>query len=232
MKIIMIPYAGNVGFAFKQWKKFETGRLKIAMTDFDGRGSRFRYKASEHWNDVVTSTYIQVLEQIQDDNDYVLFGHSMGSSIAYEVYYRLLEGDKRLPCHMIFSGTECFNKKFEKVSQLDEKSFRDYFIDLGGIDQEVLENEELSGYVFGMMRKDAILLEQYEYIPHKTNIMCPVTILNGAKDKKSTKEEWDELMGKKTAYYTFPGDHFFLFSSKNEVFEQVNKTVLERMYNV
>jgi len=52
-----------------------------------------------------------ILTNIQDKiiaDDYAIYGHSMGSLLAYELYYKIIDKNIRKPKHMFFSGNEPF----------------------------------------------------------------------------------------------------------------------------
>ncbi len=217
-KLILFPYAGSLGLGYSQWmkklnKKFDVRR--IVYTDLkEGQ----RCYECRSWNELIDLLYKKISQMVTDD-DYILFGHSMGSRAVYEMYRRLWENGMPLPKRIIFSGCQSLDHTTKDPREQSEQEFRDEYVALGGISDEVLACEELSELAFTDLKKDVILLSQYRYV--KVPIMCSVTVLNGDHDKKSSREEWSDLLGVDVEWELYSGKHFFIYSKEEEVIDKL-----------
>lgn len=106
IKIIMFPYAGSMGYAYqKMISYFDKSKFTVHMIDLNGRGEHVDYDSYDTWDELISDVYAQVDEIInQNDDGYVLFGHSMGAKIVYDVYIKIKQKQNKSPMYVIFSG--------------------------------------------------------------------------------------------------------------------------------
>ena len=101
MKLLCIPYAGGSAFAYNFFNDYLTD-LEVVPIELKGRGKRFKEVNYNTFTEAVDDIYDYVKEIIKDTK-YMIFGHSMGSWLAYELYYKILEEGNTLPILMFFS---------------------------------------------------------------------------------------------------------------------------------
>ena len=202
IKLIMFPYAGSIGYAYQKiFPYFDKGQYDIHMIDLNGRGERIEYKPYSTWNQLVDDIFVQVIEIIKrDENEYVLFGHSMGAKIAYDVYLKLSMNKIKAPLYIIFSGCKIHSEKSEynKLLEMPKQDFEQEYIRLGGIPKEVLHDDDFREYVFDVIKQDLQLLVQY--LPKLVRITENVIVLNGANDDKSSISDWKYLCNKRNRF--------------------------------
>lgn len=101
MKLFCLPYAGGSESAFYSWKGHMQPDIEICPIQLKGRGRRFNEPCYESLEEAVQDIFEQVQAERKGD-DYALFGHSMGSLLAYELYYQMSGAGAEKPVH-IFS---------------------------------------------------------------------------------------------------------------------------------
>lgn len=222
IRIIMFPYAGSIGYAYqKMISYFDKSKFEIYMIDLNGRGERVDYDSYDTWDQLINDVYTQVDEIINQDNDgYVLFGHSMGAKIVYDVYIKIKQKQNKSPMYVIFSGCKVHdaNNEYYKLLQKPQKNFEEEYINLGGIPKEVLEDTDFKDYVFEVIKEDLRLLSQYK--PKSKIITENVIILNGTNDDRSSISDWKHLCSK-ISYRIYPGNHFFIFQYPDKVVNDI-----------
>lgn len=109
VKIIMFPYAGSIGYAYQKIiPYFDKSKYTIYMIDLNGRGERVEYESYSTWKQLIEDVGVQVNEIINSDsNEYILFGHSMGAKIAYDIYLWIRKKGINPPLYIIFSLWLC-----------------------------------------------------------------------------------------------------------------------------
>lgn len=217
-KIILFPYAGSLGLAYNQWVKQLKKRFDVYRINYTELKKGYRNYECKNWNELVELMYQKVSELIVD-GDYILFGHSMGSRAAYDMYKRIYQNNLPLPKKIIFSGCKSLNHMTESPENVPEQQFRQEYIDLGGISDEVLACEELAELAFHELKKDIMLLKDFSFEP--VPVMCPVTVWNGEKDKISSEAEWEELLGKEVEWILYSGKHFFIYDHQDELIDNL-----------
>lgn len=212
IKIIMFPYAGSIGYAYqKMICYFDKSKYMIYMIDLNGRGERVDYDSYITWDQLIEDVFKRVEEIINiDNNDYILFGHSMGAKIAYDVYLKIKENVIKPPLCIVFSGCKTHDVmgEYDELLKLSQKNFEREYINLGGIPEEVLRDKDFKNYIFQVIREDLQLLIQYK--PKSQKITDRVIVLNGSNDESSSISDWRHLC-KKITYKMYSGNHFFIF---------------------
>lgn len=218
VKIIMFPYAGSIGYAYQKIiPYFDKSKYTIYMIDLNGRGERVEYESYSTWKQLIEDVGVQVNEIINsDNNEYILFGHSMGAKIAYDIYLWIRKKGINPPLYIIFSGCKTHDEKneYDKLFQLPPQNFEQEYISLGGIPEEVLQDNDFKKYVFEVIKEDLRLLIQYK--PKSRKIPDRVIILNGTMDDVSSISDWERLCSRIT-YKMYPGNHFFIFQNPDKI---------------
>jgi len=143
----------------------------------------------------------------------VLFGHSMGAIIGYEVALRMTDAGLPAPVHLFASGRRA-------PSRYRDDDFRGVSDDrlvaelrkLGGSDAAMLADPELLAMVLPAIRSDYRAVETYRHEPGR-RLDCPVTVFTGDRDPRVSVEEaraWEEHTTGPADLRVLPGGHFFL----------------------
>ena len=222
VKIIMFPYAGWGGYAYQKIiSYFDKSKYMIYMIDLNGRGERVDYDSYTTWDQLIDGVCQQVIEIISvDSDDYILFGHSMGAKIAYDVYLKLKEKEYKSPLYIVFSGCKTHDQvnEYNKLLKIPQKNFEQEYISLGGIPKEILQDDDFKDYIFEVIKEDLRLLIQYK--PKSKKIVDRIIVLNGINDENSSVSDWKHLCSRIT-YKIYPGNHFFIFQYPQEVVSDI-----------
>ena len=145
IKVFCMPHAGASASVYYKWEELlNEWKFELIPIEYQGHGIRADEDFYEDFDSMMEDVYEQVVEKLGESSRYVIFGHSMGSRAAYEMYKRLWENGKPLPRRIIFSGCLELSKLTEDPDLLNEHEFREEYIKLGGISDEVLACEELA----------------------------------------------------------------------------------------
>ncbi|MGW8701882.1 thioesterase [Streptomyces lavenduligriseus] len=166
------------------------------------------------------------------DRPLVLFGHSMGATLAYEVAHRLrARRPESEPRWLLVSGRRAPSRFREGTvhlrtdAQLVEELRR-----VGGTDPAFLDDPELLDTILPVIRNDYRAIESYRWTPAPP-LTCPVTVLVGAQDPQTTLDEaaaWREHTSGPFALRDFPGGHFYLDVHRQGVADALSQA-LERV---
>lgn len=220
-KLILLPYAGSLGIAYTKWSKVLSERFELYRVDYNRLYPGKNYYEPSSWNELV-ELLMKKVQSITTDGNYIIYGHSMGVRMAAVIYYEMKKKGLPLPEKLILSGCRLLSEKTKNPDEEGKEKFRKEYIEMGGISEEVLANDELAELTFEALEKDIRLLSKYNYENYKTKIECPVSILNGSKDTISTKEDWEELLGIPVEYHVYEGKHFFIYEHEKEILEYLS----------
>jgi medium-chain acyl-[acyl-carrier-protein] hydrolase len=90
---------------------------------------------------------------------------------------------------------------------------------LNGTPESVLQYADLMELLLPLLRADLTLIETYAYQP-QAPLDCPISAMGGLQDPEANRQEleaWREQTRGAFTLRMFPGDHFFLASSKAAV---------------
>ena len=226
LRIFCFPFAGGSTTTYMPWLKHFNSDTELVFIQPPGRGSRMIEPAHDNMNDLIDElmkhgSYIT-------STPYVLFGHSLGSRVAYELSCQLKSAKLPLPAYFIASGSRAPHLPNEKrqISNLPQDEFMQELEQLNGTPKEILLNQELMSFLTPLLRADFKIAENYQ--ANKDPMPFPILVLHGENDSGIRLEQaaaWDELSEEKSQLIQLPGDHFFINQYLPEVLEQVSIVV-------
>ena len=230
MILFCLPYAGGSQAIYYKWRKYLKPSIKLVPIELKGRGKRFGEEFYESLEEAVEDIFDNIKDQILQD-EYAIYGHSMGSVLAYELYYKIRDEKLNMPKHMFFSGYQApsIPRKKRQIYTLPDEEFIKEVINLGGTSKEVSQNEELLQLFTPILRSDFKILENYIYKERRNKIQCDLSILNGKEDDISLEEllAWKKHGDKGFKIYNFEGDHFFINSNVENITKVINATLVK-----
>lgn len=233
MKLFCLPYAGGSEIIYYKWEKYIHPSIQVVPIELKGRGKRFNEFFYESLEEAVDDIFENIKEKIVND-DYAIYGHSMGSLLAYELYYKISKLNFRKPKHIFFSGYEAPSmiKETENMYTLPDYDFMKKVMELGGTPEELISNQEVLEIFLPIIRNDFKLVETYNYKRRKEKIQCDVSILNGKQDSINLEEvlAWKNHICKGFKVYTLKGNHFFINSNVENITSIINATLNYKDY--
>ncbi|MDK2968067.1 thioesterase domain-containing protein [Lacrimispora sp.] len=227
IKLFCLPYAGSSAMIYYQWSKFLSQDIDLQPVELAGRGSRMDAPLYESINGAAQEVCCSIKDQIKD-TPYAIFGHSMGSWIAFELYHEIIKSGLPMPEHLFFSGNRAphLNVRRNKIiHNLPENEFKNAVLKLGGTPKSVFEDKALADIFVPLIRADYKITETYQYIPGRNKIECGVSALCGREDSitQEDMEAWREHVLNKMDVVYFDGGHFFLNQNIGNVTSYINQ---------
>ncbi|MEK2472161.1 MULTISPECIES: thioesterase II family protein [Streptomyces] len=161
----------------------------------------------------------------QRTGPFLLFGHSLGGLIAFEVARRL--GNR--PAHLIASGCVAPSlhptARMVEVAGLSGQSLTEALAVYGGLRPEILADPELQDFILPDIRADFEMVARYRYRPAAA-LPFGVSLVNGEDDPLVHRDDlvdWSrECTGKpETRWAT--GGHFFFEDHPEAVTEAIRR---------
>lgn len=170
-----------------------------------------------------------MLDRLEPNSPYMIFGHSMGALMAYELSYRMIEEGRNIPVHLFISGKSAPSVKKQKSAlyKLDDDSFKRELFELGGTPKEILEDDDLFELFAPAIRSDFKIVQTYNQ-SRKPILNIPVTVFCGTKDKQVNINEaklWAEFTTKTYDQHFFNGGHFFIHKYKEKILSIVTSKI-------
>lgn len=225
MKLFCLPYAGGSEVIYHKWKKYLHPSIQLVPIELKGRGKRFSEIFYNDIEEAVDDIFEIIKDKIVDDN-YAIYGHSMGSLLAYELYYKISELNLKKPKHMFFSGYKAPSiiRKRENIYTLSDHDFASKIMELGGTPEALMNNPVLLQIFLPILRNDFKILETYNYEDKKNMIECNISILNGKQDSINSEEilAWKNHACRDFEVYSFEGNHFYINNNVGNIISIIN----------
>jgi surfactin synthase thioesterase subunit len=224
VRLFLFPYAGGSTATYSHWVNLFNDDLNIelVLVQLPGQGSRMNEPSHQSMASLMSelvahASYIA-------SRPYILFGHSLGGKIAYELACQLGELGLPSPKYVIASGSGAphLKNESEPIHNLPRNAFISELEKLNGTPQEILSNSELLDFLIPLLRADFKVA--YEYQAQVCSLSCPIMVLGGEDDLDVSLHQlqaWEELSDAKTKLQLIPGDHFFINNNEGLVVEKI-----------
>ena len=225
-KIILycFPYSGASASFYLRWTAELNERIRILPIEYPGRGSRFSEKLCNDMEEMLEAIMPVIMKN--GTENCAFFGHSLGGLVAYETALRIRKMNLDLPKHIFLSGCTPPHIKYgEKILHLlPKEEFLIELIELGGMSEDILNNQELLELYLPVIRADYRIYELYKCKPVQEPLSVNCTVLTGY-DDASVKNiiEWKMYTSKNFQIRYFEGGHFSIHTQ----FTNLIKTIEE-----
>lgn len=226
VRLFCLPYVGGAASVYQPWRGALGDDVEICAVELPGRGARMREAAFSRVEPLVDALATAVLAEL--DVPYALFGHSMGSLVAFELARELRRRGAGEPCVLFVSGGPAPRLTRDRTP-LHDASTADVIArlqELGGLPDEIRDEPQLLNAFLPTIRADFAVYETYEYRADQP-LHCPVVAFTGSEDVEiphTRLAPWAEETTGRFEYHVLPGGHFFPHTAQAQL--------LNRMYSV
>jgi medium-chain acyl-[acyl-carrier-protein] hydrolase len=217
--MVVFPYAGGGAAAFHSWLPYLPSWVALHLVLLPGREDRFWETPLSRGVEIVEEVTRAIASTV--DVPFLLFGHSMGSMLAFEVARQLRRIYSHNASALLVSG-RCAPQlisRTPRLADLPDSDLLRHVIQLyGGIPPEVLNEPELVEMMARVLKADLRVIETYQYAAEEA-LHCPIAAYGGQTDPWVTQVELNAWREQTVSMFTaeqYEGGHFYFRSAESE----------------
>ncbi|MBT2510602.1 thioesterase [Streptomyces sp. ISL-98] len=226
LRLVCFPHAGGNAQMYHGWAARLPRDVEVLAVRYPGRQDRLAEPCIEDMATLADEVTAALLPYL--DRPVALFGHSMGSSAAYETTLRLESRHGVVPRRLMVSARSAPHRANPTgLHERDDEALVAGVRRLGDLGSEVFDIPELRELLLPALRADYRLIENYRPASPPARVRAPITAYLGESDPGCERENvlaWAELAGAKGfELRTYPGDHFYLAQQEAELVADIIK---------
>jgi surfactin synthase thioesterase subunit len=211
--LVCLGYSGGGTAPFRSWATQLPDDMELVLVCYPGRESRFSEPYATEWDPLCDEVVDAVVTEVAT-RPYVLFGHSMGAVMAFEVAARA-EGRGHGPTALTVSASEAppdwpVPGHEPNLGQTDDELVH-WMSTVGQLPQALLDEPELVQMAVSLLRADLTVSASYRYRPG-TTVRAPLQIVYGVDDgddSAGSAKRWLGLGEGSVRVDELPGGHFY-----------------------
>jgi medium-chain acyl-[acyl-carrier-protein] hydrolase len=224
LRLFCLPYAGGGASIFRTWPAGLPAHVEVIAIQLPGRESRIKEQPYTRLDQLI-QTFAHVLLPLLD-TPFMVFGHSMGALIGFELARYLRDEYGYVPACLFVSGQAApqLPPSASPTHALQEPAFLERIRRLNGTPDEVFQQAELLQLVLPVLRADLTVCETYIYRP-AAPLNCPISAFGGLEDatvSHGALSAWCEQTSRSFTLRMLPGNHFFLRGASNLLLQAIS----------
>jgi surfactin synthase thioesterase subunit len=222
MKLLCVPHAGRGASLFYPWASRLPEWVELSAIQLPGREARMSEPPLTRLGDILEGLLAEIPQKL--DRPYVLFGHSMGALICFELARALRRHGAPLPAGLIVSWRRApsLPSPDGNIHTLSDQDFVDELSRrYNGIPQVVRDYPEMMRILVPIMRSDLTVLETYSFVAEPP-LGLPVFLYGGQEDVQMTPasiEAWRAISAGDLTLRLFAGGHFYLQDDRERLLD-------------
>ncbi|WP_410638373.1 thioesterase II family protein [Amycolatopsis sp. lyj-346] len=212
--LVCLGFAGGGTGAYRAWADVLDDETDLALICYPGREGRFTEPAAGTWHELVRDTADAVRRTAS--TPFVLFGHSMGGWVAFDVTLLLQRHGAAVPEALVVSScnspvrglTE--RDRFPRAGDDDESLVR-WMRTSGSLPDHVLDDADMLAMALRLMRADLRVRDTYRP-DRQAAVQVPLQVCHGVDDdviEQSVAEQWQAAATGPFEITRLPGGHFY-----------------------
>ena len=208
LRLIVLPYAGGGTADFRRWQvPDDVEVLPARLPAREGRLSERPYR-------LLSALVDDLVTELPTDRPYVLYGHSLGAWVAYELAHALRAAGRPLPLRIGVGARQAPHRPSNLVplGRLPRAEFIAGMIERYDAIPEVLRSRpELLDTFLPALRADVTMYEDYVHTPRPL-LDVPLHAFTADDDPSVDREDtlaWGEHTTGDFRFHPVTGGHFF-----------------------
>ncbi|WP_163010590.1 thioesterase II family protein [Streptomyces dangxiongensis] len=224
--LVCLPHAGSGAFQFRQWQELAGPGIAVVAVQLPGRENRWREEPATRTEEVVRELVPVLAARL--DLPYLVFGHSMGALLGYELARALGTGYGSWPVGLVASACRAPDAQGAPTgaAAMSDGELVAELAEHGAVPDYVAASEKLVPIVARPLRADLTLCDHYRPPAADAVLPCPVHAWRGRDDLGVTDEhagQWRAWSAAPAGVRRFDGGHLYHLDRPDEVVDALRR---------
>lgn len=219
-QLFLLHFAGGNVYSF-QFMASLLHDFDVVPLELPGRGRRIQEELLKDFSLAAADLYKQIMQKLSSPV-FLIYGHSMGASLALRVT-TMLEQSGKYPAYVIVSGNAGPGAENIKNRHLmGKEDFIRELETLGGVPPEFMENEELFEFFEPILRADFQIAERTGMTSAEAPIRAPLLAMMGSEEPKVDQiSNWERFTLSRFSSEILEGGHFFIHDHPEKIADMI-----------
>src|SRR5882672_4710824 len=143
LSLVCLPHAGGSASAYRSWRQCLPDRVSLLAVQYPGHQGPWADPLCVTFEELVASLTPELARSVS--SEFVLFGHSFGALVAFELAHALRRTNGLGLRHLFVSGCRPPDvaARWPAVHDWPDKRLLDYLVGLGGVPAQLLSERAL-----------------------------------------------------------------------------------------
>lgn len=224
-QLLCLPFAGAGASFFNEWKPISES-LDVVSVQLPGREKRFCEPCYTDVFDAVAGLLPEVAESIDAQRGVIVFGHSLGAVIAYELTRSLLQSNACKVIGLAVSGApDPWTPRKERATGLSDQDFLKRVSEFAGYAHAALEDPLMQELLLPTLRADVEMHENYR--PRSDQpVSVPILMVRGSDDELVSGEQlegWRRATTASAHADAVSGGHMYLTERPKDLIDLIER---------
>lgn len=214
LTMVCLGFCGGGTRSYMDWLPLVPEHVELAAICYPGREGRFDEPFAKNWDELADDTMHAVLHAAE--LPYVLFGHSMGGWMAFDVAARIAERGGPVPASVVVSSANAPSRGLTRQDMFPAQEDSDdelleWVRTFGLMPTYALSDPELQEMALELMRADIRVRDTF-YYRNNARIGVPLQVFTGSSDEviePTAAEQWRALADGPFQHDMLEGGHFY-----------------------
>jgi surfactin synthase thioesterase subunit len=219
--LICVPHLGGNAAVFGWFAARLAPEVRVLPVQLPGHGARSAERPLTSIDALADALVLNLREELGGPS--ILYGHSFGALVAFEVARRLSSGFGRPPDHLVVGACRAPDVELDRPQRhaAPDRDMVDYLRSMDGTPDSLVDDPAVRALVLPAVRADLEAWETYRFIPG-SSLSVPITAVAGRTDRSVEHADirgWGRQTSGPFRFLSVDGGHFFLRDARMELAE-------------
>ncbi|MEU7428026.1 alpha/beta fold hydrolase [Streptomyces sp. NPDC040750] len=210
LRLICIPQAGAGSGSFRAWRHRMPSGIELAPVELPGRGTRADDALPQTLEELAEQLWTGLADELK--LPYVLFGHSLGGLLAYQLTSLLEERGGPAPLATVVATARAPHRPSDgAIHTAGDAELLRWLAGHDALPRELFDHPDFLRQVLSVLRRDLALAVSYVVAP-PVPLHTPLHVLGGVEDPVVPTAElhhWSACAAGEFSLTPLPGSHGF-----------------------